>query len=200
MRPKTAANIAFGAIVIAYPIIIYFGLKFFEARLIAVALVVVAIARLILIRKRQGVDARLPHSNLVIAALLLVAMSALISNSSMLLQYYPVCMNIMMLVVFATTLIRPPSIIEQFARMKTPILPDAAIAYTRKVTIVWCGFFVVNGGMAAYTALATSMSFWALYNGLISYSLMGLLFAGEYLTRRYVQRNTSNNKGAKGWL
>lgn len=200
MRPKTAANIAFIAIIIAYPIIIYFGLQYFEARLIAVALVVLAVARLILLRRRHGASTRLPHSNLIIVALLLIGGATLVSNSSVLLQYYPVCMNIMMLIVFTTTLVRPPSIIEQFARIRTPELPDAAISYTRKVTMVWCAFFVVNGGIATYTTLATSVGFWTLYNGLISYFLMGLLFTGEYLIRRIVQRNATQNKRAKGWL
>jgi uncharacterized membrane protein len=41
--------------------------------------------------------------------------------------------------------------------------------------------------MALYTALFTSMATWTLYNGLIAYLLMGLLFAGEYLVRLRVK-------------
>ncbi len=56
--------------------------------------------------------------------------------------------------------------------------------YTRRVTQVWCGFFVLNGGLALCTALWASDAGWALYNGLVAYVLMGLLFAGEWLVRR----------------
>ena len=196
----TPANIAFAAVIITYPIIVYFGLGYFEARSIAFALVVAALVRLFLIRRLDGLAARMPQSNLVIAALLLVGISAMASNSPVLLQYYPVCMNALMLTMFLTSLFRPPSIIEQIARIKTPDLPEAGVSYTRKVTMVWCGFFAVNGTIALYTILDTTMAFWAVYNSLISYSLMGLLFAGEYLVRRNVQRSTAQHQGAKGWL
>ena len=61
------------------------------------------------------------------------------------------------------------------------------MAYTRKVTQVWCGFFVLNGGLALGTALWASDATWALYNGLIAYGLMGVLFAGEWVVRRRVR-------------
>ena len=92
-----------------------------------------------------------------------------------------------MLVLFFVSLLRPPTIIERIARFKDPNLPDAAIRYTRNVTIIWCVFFILNGGAALYTTLYTSLETWALYNGVISYVLMGLLFAGEYLVRKRFQ-------------
>lgn len=194
-----AAKIAFAALIIAYPVIVYFGLDYMDARMIALILILMAVARLFLAKWMNGAAGAMPQSNWVVAALLLVGTLALISNSVVLLQYYPVCMNVLMFTLFFTSLLRPPSIIERIARLKTPDLPEAGIAYTRKVTMVWCGFFVINGSMALYTVLGTGMGFWALYNGLISYSLMGLLFAGEYLVRRQVQRNNSQSQGAKGW-
>jgi uncharacterized membrane protein len=45
---------------------------------------------------------------------------------------------------------------------------------------------VVNGALAAYTAVFASREAWALYNGVIAYLLMGGLFAGERLLRRRV--------------
>ncbi|NKB58330.1 MAG: hypothetical protein GKS00_18550 [Alphaproteobacteria bacterium] len=194
------AHIAIAVLVIAYPIIVYFGLEFFEARLIAFALVAIALLRLFLSRRFDGLAARMPQANLVVAALLLVGVSAMAFNSPTLLQYYPVCMNVLMFTLFLVSLVRPPSIIEQIARITTPDLPEAGISYTRKVTMVWCAFFIVNGAIALYTVLGTNMAFWALYNSVISYSLMGILFAGEYAVRRAVQRSTARHQGAKGWF
>ena len=58
------------------------------------------------------------------------------------------------------------------------------MAYSRKVTQLWCGFFIVNGAIAAYTAVLASRETWAWYNGGVAYALMGLLFVGEWLYRR----------------
>ncbi len=72
--------------------------------------------------------------------------------------------------------------------MREPDLPAATLAYTRRVTQVWCGFFVVNGAIALFTALYASAALWSLYNGFLAYLFMGLLFAGEYFVRWQVKR------------
>jgi uncharacterized membrane protein len=56
------------------------------------------------------------------------------------------------------------------------------------VTQVWCWFFSVNGAIALATALWASPAIWTLYNGLIAYLVMGLLFAGEYVVRWHFKR------------
>jgi uncharacterized membrane protein len=94
-----------------------------------------------------------------------------------------------LLALFGASLAHPPSIIERFARLREPQLPPAAIAYTRRVTQVWCVFFAVNGSIALVTALWASDQVWALYNGLVAYVLIGLLFAGEWVVRRRVRRS-----------
>jgi len=93
-----------------------------------------------------------------------------------------------MLLLFGLSLVYPPSIIERFARIREPSLPDAVIQYTKRVTQVWCVFFVVNGTIALVTSLYASDEVWTLYNGLIAYILMGVLFAAEYLFRLRFKR------------
>jgi uncharacterized membrane protein len=102
-------------------------------------------------------------------------------------RLYPVFMNAMMFVTFAATLWNPPSMIERFARVLEPGLDPRAISYTRTVTQVWLGFFMLNAGIALWTALAGTQAQWALYNGAICYVLAGLLFAGEWLVRQRVR-------------
>ncbi len=75
---------------------------------------------------------------------------------------------------------------EQPARVSDPDFPEHAVAYTRKVTMVWCAFFVFNGSMALSTVLFGDLAIWAFYNGFVSYALMALLFAGEYLLRQRI--------------
>lgn len=116
-----------------------------------------------------------------------------IFNSTFLIKLYPVLMNSFFLLSFAYTLIKPPSMIEKFARLQHKELSKFAITYTRQVTIIWCVFFILNGLMAAYTVFYTSLKVWTLYNGLISYCLMGLLFAGEYICRIFAMRKDKQN-------
>ena len=104
-------------------------------------------------------------------------------NALLPLKLYPVLVNAALLAAFAWSLASPPSMVERMARLTEPDLPPEAIAYTRTVTQVWCGFFVVNGSIALGTALWATQAVWSLYNGVIAYVLMGLLFAGEYLVR-----------------
>lgn len=168
---------------LAYPLIILFGLHWMPPRYVALMLA------LALLLRRRADAARLlsglSRVNLAVIACLLGFVGATaISNSELLLRFYPVAMSAGMLLLFSLSLRYPPSMVERFARLKIPDLQPPAVAYTRRVTQCWCAFFVVNGALAAFTALYASRELWALYNGFISYVLMGLLFAGEWLWRQ----------------
>ena len=52
--------------------------------------------------------------------------------------------------------------------------------------MIWCLFFIVNGAIALVTVLSKNQALWTLYNGLISYLLMGTLLGGEWLYRKRV--------------
>lgn len=71
-------------------------------------------------------------------------------------------------------------IVERLARLQEPDLPEKGVRYTRRVTQIWCGFFIINGGIALFTALYGDMSLWTAWNGMIAYFLMGTLMAGEW--------------------
>ncbi len=75
--------------------------------------------------------------------------------------------------------------IERFARLEESVLSLDAMRYTRRLTLVWCVFFICNGVVATYTALFATREAWTLYNGFIAYGLMGALFFGESLVRRH---------------
>jgi uncharacterized membrane protein len=50
-------------------------------------------------------------------------------------------------------------------------------------TWIWCGFFLLNAGTAAALAVFAPLEWWTLYNGLIAYGLIGLMFAVELVLR-----------------
>jgi len=101
-------------------------------------------------------------------------------------------MSLGALSIFALTLYKPPSMIERFARLVDPDLPESGVQWTRKVTMVWCVFFICNAGIALITVFA-SMQLWVLYNGFISYLLIGALLVGEFILRKRHQRLNQNN-------
>jgi acyl-coenzyme A synthetase/AMP-(fatty) acid ligase/3-hydroxymyristoyl/3-hydroxydecanoyl-(acyl carrier protein) dehydratase len=95
----------------------------------------------------------------------------------------------LLLGVFGFTLFSPPSMIFRFATFQDKSIVGSLAekrveGYCRKVTLVWCGFFILNGGIASYTIFSGSDILWSIYNGGISYILMGLLFAGEFIIRK----------------
>jgi uncharacterized membrane protein len=90
--------------------------------------------------------------------------------------------------IFGASLRFPPTVIERIARLTEPDLPPEGVVYTRKVTAVWVGFLLVNAAISLWTVLWGSLEQWALWNGLLSYLAMGILFTAEYLVRRVVRR------------
>lgn len=173
---------------LAYPLIIFFGLQLLEPRYVALLLVLT-----LLLRRRRDAGrllAGLSRIDLtVLAALLALAGTTALTNSETLLRLYPAAVSAGMLALFGLSLHYPPSMVERFARLSEPDLPPAGVRYTRRVTQVWCAFFIANGSVATYTALHANRETWALYNGFIAYLLMGALFAGEWLVRRRLVRH-----------
>ncbi len=177
-------TVALGLLLVLYPLLVYVGIQHLGPRILAAVLLIAASARLVAVK-----IARQPMGNS--SWLLLAAAAAtgitLATGSVIGLKFYPVLVSAVMLALFGYSLWQPPSLVERFARLQQADLPAQAIPYTRTVTWVWCGFFVANGAIASATVFMSDQ-IWALYNGLISYVLMGLLMAGEYLVRRRVQK------------
>jgi len=164
---------------ISYPALVIVGQQHVEPRYLLLLLLLLAWLRLPARSATSGWWWPL--------ALIALALFGLFSNSSLPVKAYPLLVNLGLLLAFAYSLQQPPSMIERFARLQTPDLPIEAIGYTRRVTQVWCLFFVLNGSISAWTLLYGSDRQWALYNGVIAYLLIGLLFAIEYLVRRRFQ-------------
>ncbi|WP_076415226.1 hypothetical protein [Shewanella sp. UCD-KL12] len=164
-------------LLLGYPLAVYFGLNYLPAGTIAMVLCILLVLRLV-IQKQQVKSMIFP----VIVGIGLTAASFIAKRHDWLL-YYPVVVNLSMLLLFAYSLRLGPSMIERLARLKEPDLPDEAVPYLKKVTLIWCGLFVFNGSIALYTALYASLETWTLYNGLIAYLLIASLLGGEWLYR-----------------
>ena len=124
---------------------------------------------------------------LAIIALVLGGASLLLRTPDFV-YFYPVMVNTVLFSVFVSSLFRPQTIVEKIARLRDPRFSDLEIPYARKVTLAWSLFFAINGSVAFITVLVEDKFYWSIYNGAISYALMGLMFAGElYCRQRYIK-------------
>jgi uncharacterized membrane protein len=179
----TSLSALAGIALASYPLLVYTAIDRFGPAGIAVGLGLVCVARLVVLQLRGGISVGGYGIVLVcIGGVLLAAVSYWRDSSSAVL-FYPVLVNAVLLGVFAASLWRPPTVIERIARIRDAALPPAAVVYTRRVTIVWSVFFVLNGAAALYTAVAMPLQTWALYNGFIAYLLIGALFVVELAVR-----------------
>ena len=185
---RLVLTIVLVTITIFYPFIVYFGLDRFTPSQLALGLFAIIVFRLCLLRRGHWYAGhRRLMALLMLSGIALYAGYGVLSNSETALRYYPVFINLIVLVLFSYTLWRPPSMIEQFARLREGALSPRAVRYTRNVTLAWCIFFVINGSIAAWTALYGGWQIWSLYNGLIAYLLMAVLFVGEWCLRQRVR-------------
>lgn len=178
-------KIAIAMVVLLYPVAIYFGLQHLEPKHLAVALAGLVLIRALLTNSQLLKAVKGLWLVILIAGLGIASLSY-VSNTELGLKLYPVVITASFLVVFSYSLIKPPSVIERLARLQEPDLPQEGVVYTRKVTVVWCFFFIFNIVVSLYTVFYSSTEMWTLYNGLISYLLMGALFLSELLYRKWI--------------
>jgi len=162
---------------LAYPFVVYNSLGRVPAYWLLTPL-----ALLWLLRAHLG-GAQEPGGRWVPALAALACLILAVADSHASLRIYPVVVNVLMMTVFGSSLLRGRPVIERIARLRHPDLPPEGVRYTRQVTQVWTAFFLLNGLAAAALGLWGSWYWWTLYNGLISYLLMGLLMVGEWLLR-----------------
>lgn len=138
----------------------------------------------------------------VLRTFLSVAMVVLIFfvlKKTIIVRLYPVCVSAVFLCAFGGTLLPVGRVLRckwEPMVFRLACLSDKTIAssphkkqircYCLKVTAAWCVFFLANGSVALYTALRGSDRLWSVYNGIVSYILMGAMFAVEYIIRKRV--------------
>jgi uncharacterized membrane protein len=183
-RASRIAGAAAVALLLLYPLAAYFSLRSLRPGWLAGLLIVVSCARLI--AARASGTPLTPQLLLVPVGGIALALWSLLRATPDAMLYYPALCNGALLCVFAYSVLHPPTVVERIARLKDGPLTPEGVRYTRRVTIAWVGFFVVNGSIAVYTALFTSLDTWALYNGFIAYLLIGAMFGGEWLVRARV--------------
>ena len=178
-----------GLLLLAWPFLIWLGLAHNSQHWLSPLM-----ALLLLLRLRQPLRQAGPLqavTQIVAVVGIVLCIASFLLKTHQLLLFYPVVVNAVMLAVFGGSLRSTLPIVERLARLQDPDLPEKAVRYTRRVTQVWCLFFIFDGCIALLTTLYGDMSLWTAWNGMIAYLLMGALMAGEWLIRRQmIKRKT----------
>ncbi len=103
------------------------------------------------------------------------------------LKIYPSFVNFMCFMLFFTSLFAKETIIQKFARMADGELSEPVLKYTRNLTYIWVVFIFCNFWISVVTIFLPE-KIWMVYNGCVSYTLMGIFFAIEYPIRIMFKR------------
>ena len=184
--PPSLGQVVSGALQVVfhlgYPLVVYLAYTRLETRALALLLLGLYVATAVF-RFRGSRDEiwRLLRQHAGLGVLIGIAVAT--GNRTVLLLL-PVVVNLYLLWTFSSSLRDGPPMIERFARMVEDDLPDFTLPYCRKVTWMWCAFLAGNAVALVTLAFVAPVGWWALYTGLISYLLIGLLLAGEFLFRK----------------
>ncbi|MCU5775352.1 hypothetical protein N5923_22410 [Erwiniaceae bacterium BAC15a-03b] len=173
-------------ITLAWPFLVWLAITHPQLHWLIPLLALLFLLRLPGLRRSGGAFAR--AGQLLALAGVALCLASYLLRSHQLLLWYPVAVSVVMLLLFGGSLCSAMPMVERLARIREPQLPPPAIRWTRRVTQIWCLFFIFNGSVATATCLAGNLHWWTLWNGIISYLLMGLLMAGEWLLRQRIRR------------
>lgn len=184
IRSLPVVSIMTGLLLLTWLFLIWFGLAHNSLPWLLPLMALLLFLRFRQTRRQSG-----PLSvvtQIVAVAGMTLCIASFLLKTHQLLLFYPVVVSGVMLAVFGGSLWSSMPVVERLARLRDPVLSEQAVRYTRRVTQIWCAFFIGNGGIALVTALYGDMSLWTAWNGMISYLLMGMLMAGEWLVRQRV--------------
>ena len=188
MRPLAVSLAALRAVlVVAYPAAVYLGVTHLDARSLGLLMLALLLPNLALRLAAAPPEQRRAVLRLPASLALLVGLGAALGEPRFYLAL-PVLVNLTLLANFAASLRGPVSLVERYARMQDPELPEGGPAYCRRVTVAWCWFFAANAALGAALAALAPVAWWALYTGALAYILVGLGFTIEFIARKWTFR------------
>lgn len=183
---KVIAVVLNVVLAVVYPLAIWFALAHYSPRTVGI-LVAATIVPIMIVRHHDAPREHLWAVMRIPLVVVAVLAAGIVFDDARFLLMVPVLINTGLLITFGASLGKASDmpIIERFARMQEPELSDDKQRHCRQATVAWCVFFVLNASAAAVLALAAPVSWWATYNGGIAYALIGCMFVGEYIVRKY---------------
>jgi len=172
-----------GFFYLAYPLVVYAAHTRLPTR--GVGAILLALYGLSMALRLRGSAAelwRVVREHLPLFALIAAAIAL---GERTLLLLLPMLVSLYLLATFAWSLRRGPPMVERFARLAEPDLPEFTLPYCRRITELWCVFLAANAALVLALALAAPIGWWALYTGALFYVLLAGLLGGEYVFRKW---------------
>ena len=158
---------------VAYPFVVFFMLdRGVSLRLLGMVIALLAVCGFLGYGKKCA----------VIFGVLL-SLFLIIFEDILFLKVYPVIMNFLVALTFILSLKKRRPIIERFALKMGYSMDEQGKRYAKKSTVVWSIFLFCNFA-ASFVTLFLPLRAWTLYNGLISYILIGIAFIVEFFSHR----------------
>jgi uncharacterized membrane protein len=179
---KTVLGIVSTLFLLASPWVLYWTLSQHRVDVAAITLIAWVIVRTIPVllsarREQRAAALQLPAIALVFAGL------GWVSNNGTWLLILPSATQATFGLAFFRSL-RGTPMIEHFARMMKPELTAAEVAHCRRWTAVWGGYLLALAAIGLALARWAALTVWTVYVGVLSYVLIGVLFAVEYVVRK----------------
>lgn len=109
------------------------------------------------------------------------------------LKFYPVAINFFFFACFLLSNFKKKPVIQIIAEKLDGELPLKLVLYTKKLNWIWTVVTGINFILSVVT-LYVNNTFWALYNGCVSYFLVGITFLVEYPIRIWYKRRLKLEK------
>ena len=102
-------------------------------------------------------------------------------------KFYPPIVNFGFFVVFFSSIFQEKTIIQRIALSMEPDAGEHTMRYTRNLTYLWSGLMFINF-VISFATVFMPKNIWMIYNGIISYFLVGAFFVIEYIVRLNFKR------------
>jgi uncharacterized membrane protein len=197
---KHHTRLLFGILAVLYPVLVFCALVVFNLpiRYLSIGIIVFAIAYSIVNSRHY----RGKHSAaLFVSPLILCAIGgvSLFMDSPLVLKLYPALADFAYVTILTTSFFIPPPFafyfIDIFDRsIKNKIPRQRFDRYCFKATLVWVVFFIIDGIIAVCTVFWASNIIWGIYNGAVTYIIMALIFAGEFVIIKTIEKKQCMEK------
>ncbi|HEV7556831.1 MAG TPA: hypothetical protein VGO00_15300 [Kofleriaceae bacterium] len=188
---QVVLKIISGVFLFASPWVLYWTLSQGDVKVASITLVAWVVVRTIPIVMAAKQEQRRAAMQLPAIALVF-ALLGWISHDGTWLLVLPAATQATFGLTFLRSLSGTP-LIEHFARMVKPELTAGEQAHCRAWTRVWGYYLIALAALGLVLAMVASLAVWTIYVGVISYVLVGVLFAIEYVVRKLRFRDYGRN-------
>jgi uncharacterized membrane protein len=198
---KHGAKFFFGLIAIMYPLLVFCALVVFKLpiRYLSIGIIIFAIVYSVINSRnyRGKHTAALFISPLILCVIGVISLC--LDDSPVLIKMYPALADLAYMTIMVTSFFFPPPLAYYFIdifdkTIKTKIPKKTFDSYCLKASVVWCVFFAIDAIIAVLTTYRGSELIWGIYNGGITYCIMGLIFVGEFIVLKIVVKKFRTEK------